>query len=351
MKKFISVFFVLSFFLLARTASADSLSVNFENPPYSLGVINAQDGWSSSGAAGSGCAVYDHSVSVNSYGYAAFGAQSFRISNAVTSGCFSDQTFSKSLSNESGETSAVSNGMSGGVRQGHFESTFSIASAVPGSQQVGLSMSVSPDRGDGARMSYLRFEDQADGIHVFFDDYKDLAPLGGAVGDAVGCGIEDDFFETDIATISRSAPHSIKFSIDFVDGPRNDVVKIYVDGVLKHTGTSWEDYFRYCESNPTRPVDSLLFRTGGAAAAATAGNGFLIDNLSLLSGPVLVGPPTSKNECKNGGWENFNNPSFKNQGACVSYVEKHSKDNNKPDKKDKKDKPDKRNGHDHEKIH
>ena len=30
--------------------------------------------------------------------------------------------------------------------------------------------------------------------------------------------------------------------------------------------------------------------------------------------------PTSKDECKNGGWETFNDPSFKNQGECVSYV-------------------------------
>src|SRR6476659_4346004 len=32
----------------------------------------------------------------------------------------------------------------------------------------------------------------------------------------------------------------------------------------------------------------------------------------------LVGPPTSKGQCKNGGWKAFNNPSFKNQGQCVS---------------------------------
>lgn len=37
--------------------------------------------------------------------------------------------------------------------------------------------------------------------------------------------------------------------------------------------------------------------------------------------PVLVGPPTDKNECKNGGWMTFDNPTFKNQGACVSYVQ------------------------------
>jgi len=34
-----------------------------------------------------------------------------------------------------------------------------------------------------------------------------------------------------------------------------------------------------------------------------------------------VGPPTDKNSCKNNGWEIFNNPAFKNQGQCVSYVQ------------------------------
>jgi hypothetical protein len=40
--------------------------------------------------------------------------------------------------------------------------------------------------------------------------------------------------------------------------------------------------------------------------------------------PVVVGPPTSKAACKHGGWKTFNNPSFKNQGQCVSYVEHHT---------------------------
>ena len=29
-------------------------------------------------------------------------------------------------------------------------------------------------------MSYLRFEDQSDGVHVFFDDVTDPGPLGTA---------------------------------------------------------------------------------------------------------------------------------------------------------------------------
>jgi hypothetical protein len=33
-----------------------------------------------------------------------------------------------------------------------------------------------------------------------------------------------------------------------------------------------------------------------------------------------IGPPVDKNECKNDGWMNFNNPPFRNQGQCVSFV-------------------------------
>jgi hypothetical protein len=33
-----------------------------------------------------------------------------------------------------------------------------------------------------------------------------------------------------------------------------------------------------------------------------------------------VGPPTDKQECKRGGWRDFNNPSFENQGQCVRFV-------------------------------
>jgi hypothetical protein len=81
--------------------------------------------------------------------------------------------------------------------------------------------------------------------------------------------------------LARNAVHTIKVSIDFLDGERNDVVRVWVDGTLRHIDTTWEDYFRFFEGNPTRTVDSILFRTAGTAAPATAGNGFLIDNLTI----------------------------------------------------------------------
>jgi uncharacterized membrane protein len=53
-------------------------------------------------------------------------------------------------------------------------------------------------------------------------------------------------------------------------------------------------------------------------------------------GAGAAGPPTSKAQCKHGGWRNFTNPKFKNQGQCVSYVNHHDgkgKDDDRAGKK------------------
>lgn len=423
--------------VLTVPAFADSVSVNFENPPYTVGNINGQDGWIKTGP-------YDVAVVSNIYGYATFGSQSLRMSDSVTSGSFGDQTFAKPLVDAVGESSATAGGFSVGTRQTHFEMQFDIASTLA-TLQTGMHVSVSPDRGDGSRMSYLRFEDQSDGIHVFFDDVTDAGPIG----------IVATFNESDIATLTRT-PHTIKLTMDTLDGPANDVVKVYIDGALKKTGTSWEDYYRYdpeaiAEQSP-RIVKTVLFRESGTVTPADAGKGFLVDNLTTESvtpvmpsvpsitapannsvvtsaalteidwtvstgtftpmtyqyqafsdanytslvyssgwltnnkiptpgtpdgvyyvqvraqdaegnisawsndannpyeitvseatptptpspTPTPVGPPTNKNQCKDNGWRIFNNPSFKNQGDCVSYVEHHQKgDDDRDDDHDK----------------
>jgi hypothetical protein len=38
---------------------------------------------------------------------------------------------------------------------------------------------------------------------------------------------------------------------------------------------------------------------------------------------IPVAPPTTKEDCKNGGWATYNDPSFKNQGDCISFVVSH----------------------------
>ena len=299
----------LGVFSLA-TAFADSNSVNFEPPTYTTGSPNGQDGWVATGSAGAGCAMYDHQIVNNAvYGTApaSFGTQSLRLSNAVTSGCFGDQTFSKPVVNEAGETTATNGGQSGGVRQNYYEAQWSFASVTPGAYQPGLSVVASPDRGDGARMSWVQMADTPQGLEVNFYDYRTTGKR---------------FAFANVASkLDRATPHTIKITMNFLDGPSNDVVNVYVDGVLRHTGTSWEDYFRDWEpGNTSRTVDSILFRTGGDAAPETLGAGFFVDGLSntTAAAPTV---PVSAEQCKNGGWQNYTSPrSFRNQGDCMQYV-------------------------------
>lgn len=49
-----------------------------------------------------------------------------------------------------------------------------------------------------------------------------------------------------------------------------------------------------------------------------------VNGTAEVPAPVVSGPPTSKSACKHGGWKTFTNPSFKNQGQCVSYVAHHT---------------------------
>lgn len=317
-----SIFLGLVTLLFVSTpVLAATFNVDFES--FSLGNINGQSGWSKTGP-------YDAEVVSNTFAFPTFGSQSLRISNGIASGSFGDQTFSASLADEAGETDAQPSAYSGGTRQNHFEAQFDVASTTP-EEQPGLFISISPDRGDGARMGYVGLDDEPDGIHVIFYDYQDRLPYGSLAIPADGCSGDDNWYLTDLATLDRSTTHTIKITMDLVDGPRNDVVKVYVDGDLKHTGTTWEDYFRWCTesgggvindttADVSRTVDSLLFRAGGSSVPSVLGKGYLIDNLTLYSGPA-ISVPTDKQSCKKGGWMTFNSPVFKNQGDCVSFIQ------------------------------
>jgi hypothetical protein len=164
----------------AGIVQADTVNNSgFENFDY--GNVNGQDGWQKTGG-------YDDNIDTpTEIGINDMGAKELQISNAAVSGSFGDQTFSKPLTDDAGEAAAENGGLSGGARQRVFTATFSLRT-TKATEQEGLYASISPDRGDGARMSYLRLEDQADGVHVFFDDY------------ATATGFSD----SDVATLSRS---------------------------------------------------------------------------------------------------------------------------------------------------
>lgn len=173
---------------------------------FSLGSVNGQAGWKSTGN-------YDQEVVDNTYGFAGFGCKTLRLSNARTTGSFGDQTFS--------DTTAPAGESSTSTVNDHYEASFDIASTKP-NEQTNLALSISPDDGTGNRMSYLRLEDRADGVHVFFDDVSGTSEA------------TLSFDETEIATLSRTQPHTIKFVIDYKDGASNDVVKVLIDGVEKN---------------------------------------------------------------------------------------------------------------------
>ncbi len=71
---------------------------------------------------------------------------------------------------------------------------------------------------------------------------------------------------------------------------------------------------------PTRVVATVTLDDGTVLTA---------ENTTLTGDPADIFPtdpgdaPTNKDQCKNGGWMNFTNPSFRNQGQCVSYVNTH----------------------------
>ena len=72
--------------------------------------------------------------------------------------------------------------------------------------------------------------------------------------------------------------------------------------------------FTYTPDTVFVGIDTFTYRASdGSGGTATA-------TVTISVTRPLVGPPTDADACKNGGWKNFNSPVFKNQGACVSYV-------------------------------
>lgn len=233
--------------------------------------VNGFDGWSVTDSS------FDQAV-VDSSAYTTAGSlitgKALRISNAYASGGFGNQIFSKSLTDAVGETTSTAGAYSVGTLQNHFEMQFNIASAST-SEQVGLAVTVSPDRGDGSRMSYLKFRDVSGGTEVIFFDVE-------------GTSTPANFVSTTVATLDRATPHNIKLTLDAVEGASNDIVKVYVDGSVVHTGTSWEDYYRYdpeaVAEQSQRIIKNVLFRV--SASAPTTGEGYLFDNVALTSSTV-----------------------------------------------------------------
>jgi hypothetical protein len=93
---------------------------------------------------------------------------------------------------------------------------------------------------------------------------------------------------------------------------------------------SWDDIVA---DNPGAYVEAVVINQGSGNPGLDANVDALTfgasGNATTWNFEPLTGPPTSKDQCKDGGWQDFDNPSFKNQGDCVSSVVSKGKGNNK----------------------
>ena len=225
----------------------------------------------------------------------------FRMSNAITNANYTAQVFSATSAQAAGESGAAlwnNRGTNGAAplspaQFGQYATTDVFYSKVAfrsatGAAQPGLSLTLSPSAKQSAvRMSYLQLQDTGSGFDLNFVE----AGANGAT-----------FPTTTIASgLSYTDLHTVEQTITFVNGVTddngiiygNDVVNIYLDGELIHTGTTWESYYynneRITAGTPRlQAVNSMLFRVAGTAAPATSGNGFYFEDFAI-SGMAPVG--------------------------------------------------------------
>ncbi len=275
----------------AQVARADTYATTFESG-FTTGDIGGQQGWQKSGA-------YDVAIADDGafvlplQAPAAFGTRSLRVSNAVTSGSFGDQTFSPSLAEPAGETTSVGGGQASesAPRHNRFELSFTFASAQPGAEQSGLATTLSPDRGDGARMSFLRLRDTPTGLAVDFIDTPDPSV------ELSGGQYHVNFVQQTVRNLDRTVAHNVRLVLWFVEGADNDVAQLYVDDMTtpKLVGTTWENYDRNDDEasgggNLVPLTDDLLIRASSTAQPTLTGRGFLLDDLSISSSTATAPP-------------------------------------------------------------
>ena len=246
-----------------------SYETDFEG--FTTGVsIDGQDGWGVAGPP-----TFDESVEDDS------GNTVWRVSNAVTSGAFGNQPFAPrpagivadtTTDPVNGDPDSFAGESSTGASSNRFFAQFDFASAT-GAAQPGLSITVSPDNGSGARHGFFDLQDTGSGLEVVTFD---LDSGGNFIGPIT---IADGLSYTDF--------HTIGIEIIFNDGPNDDVVNYFLDGELIHTGPSWEQFYTNFQDalHPSGvPVQSLIFRVSGAAEGSVEDDGFFIDNLSYEIG-------------------------------------------------------------------
>ena len=217
-RKLIALAAAVSMALLVSGGAAASITL-FEALLFHLGSVNGQSGvggfpWKSAplGAIPS-CnpnptrGQYDQEVVPNMslLWRSRVRTASLRMSNLCGNGEFFYQTYSPKEPVQVGEARLKK----------VFMAEFSFMSKTP-AYQPGLFLSVSPDSGEGSRMSWVGLQDTLAGIQVSVNDTPDVD------GEFVA--------HTYLPPLSHTSPHRIRFWIKTNPGIDNDLVRISVDG-------------------------------------------------------------------------------------------------------------------------
>jgi hypothetical protein len=107
-------------------------------------------------------------------------------------------------------------------------------------------------------------------------------------------------------------------SVEYFDFRGNLLGKVFVP--TANNGLS----FVGAVANNAR-IARVRITSGNVAPSASANDGNAVDVVVMddfiYGEPSTIGPPADADQCKNGGWREFNFPqSFKNQGDCIQFV-------------------------------
>lgn len=226
----------------------------FTSETFNLGRINSQFGWES--AAGE---AFDEEIE-NIGSQACRGQGVWRISNSYASGGFGNQPRSPAFTKSSGESTLRS---PGGGDSMYYEFFFRTKSVVSDSSAMDVSFASSPsiDRLDLIRISNA--SDLSKGLQILMRD-----------------GVNLNVHEVAI-NLTRGVWHHLKVVVQTPDGFNNDVLKIYVNGILAGTYTTWENW-RQAQPASNLAFSRVLFRIPATIHVPTA-EGFYLDDFQQVT--------------------------------------------------------------------
>ncbi len=134
--------------------------------------------------------------------------------------------------------------------------------------------------------------------------------------DCVDNDDDNDGFTDAVETAAGSDPLNANSTPEVCDGVDNDLNQGIDEGFPNNDGDSQADCVDNDDDNDgvTDTADNCPLTANSDQAD------FDLDGVGDVCDSV-TGPPTNKDQCKNGGWMRFDSPRrFKNQGDCVQFV-------------------------------